>query len=108
MKSGKASIVDGIMEAQERLLKEGIRANCVVVDRKYIQLRKRMYVTLHEGNVVIPPMIGGLRVMFDDLPDDTAFMVFEGHPPTTEWDRMKAENDAMREKLMKIKEVLGV
>jgi hypothetical protein len=53
-------------------------------------------------------MIGGLRVEFDDLPEDTAFMVFEGNPPTTEWDRMKAENDAMREKLMKIKEALGV
>jgi hypothetical protein len=103
----KDSIIDGIVEAQQRLLKENIRANCVIVDRKYIQLRKRLYMTVCGNVVMIPPMIGGLRVEFDDLPEDAAFMVFEGNPPTTEWDRMKAENDDMREKLMKIKEVLG-
>ena len=42
----KDSIIDGIVEAQQRLLKENIRANCVVVDRKYIQLRKRLYMTV--------------------------------------------------------------
>ena len=103
------SIIGGIVEAQERLLKEHIRANCVVVDKKYIQLQKRLCVGMYQGVVVIPPMIGGLRVFFDDLPEDTAFAVFESsNLPETEFDRLRRENRELKEQLRKVKEALGV
>ena len=105
---GQTAILNGILEAQERLLLENIRANCVLVDNKYVQLKKHLYMMVGGNPIVIPPMIGGLRAEFVDMPEDVGFLVFEGNPPTTEWDRMKAENGAMREKLMKIKEALEV
>ena len=49
------SIVDGIMEAQVRLLKEHIRANCVIVDHKYVQLKKRLTIGICDGIMVVPP-----------------------------------------------------
>ena len=103
------SIIDGIVEAQERLLKEHIRANCVIVDNKYIQLQKRLRVGMYHGAVVIPPMIGGLRVFFDDLPEDTAFIVMESNNlPEMEFDRLRRENLKLKERLRKVKEALGV
>ena len=103
------SIIDGIVEAQKRLLKEHIRANCVVVEKKYIQLQKWLRVGMHQGAVVIPPMIGGLRVFFDDLPEGTAFVVFESsNLPDTEYERMKKENEDLKDQLRKVKEALGV
>ena len=103
------SIIDGILEAQIRLLKEHIRANCVIVDQKYIQLKKRLCVGMYHGAVVIPPMIGGLRVFFDDLPEDTAFIVMESsNLPETEFDRLRRENRELRDQLRKVKEALGM
>ena len=57
----KDSIIDGIVEAQQRLLKENIRANCVIGDRKYIQLRKRLYMTVCGNVVVIPQTVEGIN-----------------------------------------------
>ena len=103
------SIIDGIVEAQNRLLKEHIRANCVIVDKKYIQLKKRLCVCTYQGAVGIPPMIGGLRVFFDDLPEDTAFVVMESSKlPETEFDRLRRENRELMDQLRKVKEALGM
>lgn len=103
------SIIDGIMEAQERLLKEHIRANCVVVDKKYIQLKRRLAVGVCQGVIVVPPMIGGLRAVFADLPEDTAFFVLESNNlPATEYERMKNENDDLKDQLRRIREALGM
>lgn len=103
------SIIDGIVEAQERLLKEHIRANCVVVDNKYIQLKRQLLVGVRQGVIVVPPMIGGLRAVFADLPEDTAFFVLESNNlPDTEFDRLMRENRELKDQLRKIKEALGV
>lgn len=103
------SIIDGIVEAQDRLLKEHIRANCVIVDKKYIQLRKHLTFGVCQGVVVVPPMIGGLRAAFSDLPDDTAFFVLESNNlPDTEYDRLRRENRELKDQIRKIKEALGV
>lgn len=103
------SIIDGIVEAQTRLLKEHIRANCVIVDHKYIQLKKRLCVGMYHDAIVIPPMIGGLRVFFDDLPEDTAFIVMESYNlEETEFDRLRRENRELKEQLRKVKEALGM
>ena len=103
------SIIDGIVEAQERLLKEHIRANCVIVDKKYIQLRKHLTFGVCQGVVVVPPMIGGLRAVFSDLPEDTAFFVLESNNlQETEFDRLKRENRELKDQLRKVKEALGM
>ena len=103
------SIIDGIVEAQERLLKEHIRANCVVVDKKYIQLKRQLLVGVRQGVIVVPPMIGGLRAVFADLPEDTAFFVLESNNlPDTEFDRLMRENRELKDQLRKIKEALGM
>ena len=103
------SIVDGIVEAQERLLMEHIRANCVLVDNKYVQLKKQLAVGVLNGVVVVPPMICGLRAEFTDLPEDTAFFVLESHNlPATEYERMKKENEDLKDQLRKVKEALGM
>ena len=103
------SIIDGIREAQERLLKEHIRANCVIVDHKYVQLKKRLTIGICDGIMVVPPMIGGLRASFDDLPEDTAFFVLESSNLTeTEFERLRRENRELKEQLRKVKEALGV
>ena len=103
------TIIDGIVEAQERLLKEHIRANCVVVDKKYIQLKHHLTVGVCQGVIVVPPMIGGLRAVFADLPEDTAFFVLESNNLSdTEFDRLRRENRELKDQLRKIKEALGV
>ncbi len=101
------SIIDGIMEAKKKLLDKSIRANCVIVDNKYIHL-KQFALSMCGEPWVVPPAIGGLELFFDDLPADMAFIVTRSENlPSTELDRMREENKTLKEKLLKIAELIG-
>ena len=103
----KDSIIDGIMEAKKKLLDKSIRANCVIVDNKYVHLKQFALYMCGEPWIV-PPAIGGLELFFDDLPEDMAFIVTRSENiPSTELDRLRTENNLLKEKMQKIMELIG-
>ena len=103
----KDSIIDGIMEAKKKLLDKSIRANCVIVDNKYVHL-KQFAVSMCGEPWIVPPAIGGLELFFDDLPKDMAFIVTRSENlPSTELDRLRTENKLLKEKMQKIMELIG-
>ena len=101
------SIFKAIEEASEKLLKEQIRANMVVIDRKYIGALKPFVVRIGNEQEIAPPMIGGLKMFFDVLPEDTAFIVMHSdNLPVSENERLRAENVDLKRKLKQIEHIL--
>ena len=101
------SIFKAIEEASEKLLKEQIRANMVVIDRKYIGALKPFIVHIGDEPCIAQPMIGGLKMFFDVLPEDTAFIVMHSdNLPVSENERLRAENEDLRRKLKQIEHIL--
>ena len=104
------SIFDGIRNAYDRMLKNQIRANCVIIDRKYIGSLKPFFVACgYDSASCVPPMIGGLKVFFDVLPDDVAFYVMRSENlPKTEIDRLREENEDLKQQIRDVKIALGL
>ena len=101
------SIFKGIEEACQKLLQMQIRANMVVIDRKYIGALKPFIVRIGNEPCVAPPMIGGLKVFFDVLPEDTAWIIMRSENlPDSELDRLRAENEELRQKLKLIEDII--
>ena len=109
IKSEIESIFDGIREAEQKLMNAQIRANCVVIDRKYIGALKPFIVNCCGHQMVSQPVMGGLKVFFDVLPDDVAFLVMESdNLPQSELERLRAENEDLKQQIATVKIALGL
>lgn len=72
-------LFDLILESQEEALKEGIKANSVLINTNMVKVSSHAIRTVH-GHAILPDMICGLNVYLTDneLPDGYSFAVFEG------------------------------
>lgn len=98
------SLADIIAEAYAKALKEGIKANTVIIDEHFAKVNAFDFV-FGRAVMSLPPMICGLEVQVsDELPDCCSFAVLE--VPETERERLirKAKSDAAREICCKIEE----
>ena len=100
------NIIEGIVEAYEKMLKEKIVANTVMIDNSYVKVRQFV---MQDGEYpyMTPMMIGGLKVEFTDLPDGVAFYVMRSDADRRDRDDLKDEINDLRNKLERIKEVIG-
>lgn len=86
------NLINYIQEAEQEALRQHIRANSVMLNRK-IALVRQSYAAMNGGVTEYPPMVCGLSAFLtDELPDDIAFVVFESpNPPLTREERIKQE-----------------
>lgn len=104
------NIVRGIMEAQREALKEGIRANTVVISNRFAKIKSFAVGGWrgNKGTMTFPPMIAGLEAYFTDgLPEELAFAIME-KPGPTEIERLRIENQHLKEQIAGIRELLGM
>ena len=90
-------LADAVFEAQKKALKEGIKANTVIIDEHFAKVNAFDFV-FGRAVMSLPPMICGLEVQVsDELPDGYDFAVLE--VPETERERLirKAKSEAARE-----------
>ena len=100
------SLVDMLAEAQAKALKEGIKANTVIIDEHFAKVNAFDFV-VGRDIMHLPPMICGLEVQVsDELPDGYSFAVLEA--PETERERLirAAKSEAAREVLDAFEEIL--
>lgn len=95
---------DAVFEARNKALKEGIKANTVIIDEHFAKVNAFDFV-FGRDVMHLPPMICGLEVQIsDELPDGYDFAVLEA--PETERERLirQAKSEAAREICCKIEE----
>lgn len=88
------SLADMIAEAKAKALKEGIKANTVIIDKHFAKVNAFDFV-FGRAVMSLPPMICGLEIQVsDEFPDGYDFAVLEA--PETERDRLvrKAKAEA--------------
>lgn len=100
------SLSDMLAEAKAKALKEGIKANTVIIDEHFAKVNAFDFVF---GRVVmhLPPMICGLEIQVsDELPDGYDFAVLE--VPETERERLikEAKAEVAREIFDELEEIL--
>lgn len=104
LEKSKNDIWDMIREAQELALKEGIKANSIVINKKFVKVPS-VWVNIVGSPRQLPPMICGLEcyVTDNELPDNYSFAVVE--KLHTERERLigKTESNTAREILTLIK-----
>lgn len=91
------SLSDMLAEAKAKALKEGIKANTVIIDEHFAKVNAFDFV-FGRAVMSLPPMICGLEVQVsDELPDGYDFAVLEF--PETERDRLvrKTRTEAIKE-----------
>lgn len=91
------SLADMIAEAKAKALKEGIKANTVIIDKHFAKVNA-FHFAFGRAVMSLPPMICGLEVQVsDELPDGYDFAVLE--VPETERGRLirQAKSEAARE-----------
>lgn len=102
------SLADILAEAYKKALKEGIKANTVIIDEHLAKVNAFDFV-FGRAVMSLPPMICGLEVQVsDELPDGYDFAVLE--VPETERERLirKAKSEVAREICCKIeKEIVA-
>lgn len=80
------SLSDMLAEAKAEALKEGIKANTVIIDEHFAKVNAFDFVWVRDV-MHLPPMICGLEIQVsDELPDGYDFAVLE--VPETERDRL--------------------
>lgn len=98
LEQSKSDIWDMIREAQELALKEGIKANSIVINKKFVKVPS-VWVNIVGSPRQLPVMICGLECYFTDneFPDNYSFAVLE--TPQTERERLieKTKSDTERE-----------
>lgn len=95
---------DAVFEARNKALKEGIKANTVIIDEHFAKVNAFDFV-FGRAVMSLPPMICGLEVQVsDEFPEGYDFAVLEA--PETERERLirKAKSEAAREICCKIEE----
>lgn len=102
------SLSDMLAEAKAKALKEGIKANTVIIDEHFAKVNAFDFV-FGRAVMSLPPMICGLEVQVsDELPSGYDFAVLEA--PETERERLirKAKSEVAREICCKIeKEIVA-
>lgn len=97
-------IWDMIREAQKLALKEGIKANSIVINKKFIKVPS-VWLNIVGTPIQFPPMICGLECYFtdNDFPDNYSFALLE--KPQTERELLieKTKSDTAKEILNKIR-----
>lgn len=97
---------DAVFEARNKALKEGIKANTVIIDEHFAKVNAFDFV-FGRDVMHLPPMICGLEVQVsDELPDGYSFAVLEA--PETERERLvrKAKAEVIDEFAGELKEYL--
>ena len=99
-------LFERIMDAMEFALKHELEMNTVVINgKKYGKLFNEWF---FGGQLYHTPSIFGLAMEVANLPDDYDFIVQYRHePPISNYDKILAENKELKEKLNKLKEILG-
>lgn len=105
-----------IRQAKKEAIKHNIKANAIVINDK-LQFSKARFITFkyspttYNEIVKIPPMILGLRTIFsDELPDGVDFAILHNDSILSqkeEIEKLKQENEELREKLKHIEDILG-
>ena len=98
------SLSDMLAEAKAEALKEGIKANTVIIDEHFAKVNAFDFV-FGRAVMSLPPMICGLEVQVsDELPSGYDFAVLEA--PETERERLirKAKSEVAREIFEEIEE----
>jgi hypothetical protein len=105
LEQSKNDIWDMIREEQELALKEGIKVNSIVINKKFVKVPS-VWVNICGHPIQLPPMICGLECYFTDneFPDNYSFAVLEN--PQTERERLvgKTKSDTAREILTELYE----
>lgn len=80
IEAGNKTIIDLAMEATKEALKEGIKANSIIINQNMCKVSETWFRDGFGGAQCIPPMICGLHAYFtkDELPDGYSFAVLEG------------------------------
>ena len=77
------SLADMIAEAKAKALKEGIKANTVIIDKHFAKVNA-FHFAFGRAVMSLPPMICGLEVQVsDELPDGYDFAVLDIHAEAT-------------------------
>lgn len=100
--------ISAVKEAQDEAMKEGIRANTIMINSRLAKVEKFVAMITPFLGAQVPPMICGLEAkLADDLPEEFAFAVTEA--PKTERERLieelKAERDEWKKIARKIAEI---
>ena len=105
LEQSKSDIWDMIREAQELGLKEGIKANSIVINKKFVKVPS-IWLNICGSPHQLPLMICGLEVYFTDneLPENYSFAVIETPQTEREMLIVKTKSDTAREILTAIKE----
>ena len=104
-------VVELFREAQRKALENDIRPNVIVIDRKFA-LSKACYVRDFFGLATkMPPILFGMKVVFDDVPlAEAAFAMMEvPNPPEgyeEKMERLEKENEELRGKIDRMREML--
>ena len=105
-----------IRQAKKEAIKHNIKANAIVINDK-LQFFKERFITFtysptnYNEIIEIKPMILGLKTIFSDkLPDGVDFAIFHDDSILSEQEeieKLKQENEELREKLKHIEDILG-
>ena len=107
LKLGK-SFKEMVMEAVKHALKEGIKANSIIINKDFVRVKKS-WVNNGFSYSELPDMICGLECYLtdNDLPENYSFAVVE--KPQTERERLieKTKSDTAREILDEVSKHYG-
>ena len=79
--------ISAVKEAQDEAMKEGIRANTVMINSRLAKVKPFAVMLTPFLGAQVPPMICGLEAKLeDDLPEEFAFAIMEA--PKTERERL--------------------
>lgn len=97
-------------EAKNEAFHRGIEANVMVINSRYRYV-KQFFVQLLDGIATVGPMLCGMRVLFDELgevPRDASFLMLHVDDlPQDRLQRLEEENRELREKIVRIREMIG-
>lgn len=98
LEQDKKDIWDMIREAQALALKEGIKANSIVINKKFVKVPS-VWLNICGSPRQLPNMICGLECYFTDteFPDNYSFAVLEKPQTEREWLIEKTKSDTARE-----------
>ena len=103
LEQSKNDVWDMIREAQALALKEGIKANSIVINKKFVKVPS-VWVNICGSPRQLPLMICGLECYFTDneFPENYSFAVLEKPQTEREWLIEKTKSDTAREILKEI------
>ena len=101
------NIIDHIRKAELEARKQHFKANTIIIDTGLASMNY-IYAPSFDGYSVYPPMIMGLEVKYvNNLTKDYSvnFIVTNTHTIQDELTDLRKENEMLKEKLNKLKEV---